>query len=175
MLLALVSSHNDDSFEMRPPLSDENGPPYRQQDKIGESLCGWQLLASILCEDSFKGCCLLNYFQQCPTPPTRSIESHKEGAPTGFHQPAGNIWEWRVTVAHSSTIEVASMTRLLDFGWPDMAAPLVRTVWACALLYLQCSLYACAPTTISRGTTFNGKLEAHQESARFSSPELPIC
>lgn len=38
---------------------------------------------------------------------------------------AGNIWEWRVTVATSSAVEVVGMARLLDFGWPDMTAPLV--------------------------------------------------
>lgn len=36
MLLTFVASHGDDSFDMRPPLTDEDGPAYRQQDKVGK-------------------------------------------------------------------------------------------------------------------------------------------
>ena len=36
MLLTVVSSYGDDCFDIRPPLSDEDGPAYRQQDKVGE-------------------------------------------------------------------------------------------------------------------------------------------
>ena len=37
MLLTFVASHGDDSFDMRPPLTDEDGPAYRQQDKAGKT------------------------------------------------------------------------------------------------------------------------------------------
>lgn len=124
MLLMFLTSHGEQTFETRPPLSSESGSVYRQQDKTGPQWCR-HALYSISCKSKqlpqrISGCAAIKIWIK----------------PSSV---AGSIWEWRITVDPSFQFEVAPVSTLLDFGWPDLTAPLVCIPVDCPLMILQAS------------------------------------
>lgn len=115
MMLTLVTSHEDGSFDMRPGVS-VPGSWYRQQDKSGCFLSGTLAQPYVVCACHPRAC--------------STLES-SEHIWVLCNAMTGVLWEWRIELEPGG-MDVLTMSTLLDFGQPDLSASQVKsTVYFC--------------------------------------------
>lgn len=112
MLLTLVTSHGDGSFDMRPGMS-QPGSWYRQQDKAG--VC----LPILLAEQSNVPVHIV-FLQSQPQQPHFSSKQVWFSCCCIASCFTGVLWEWHLEL-EPGDVEVIPRSALLDFGPPNLS------------------------------------------------------